>query len=307
MSELHRTPAREPTWCRFVCPFCKADLEDRTGERRCVSCGTTFGVVDGVIDFRRQYPEGVVAPPGWKAWVDGQIEYERWATSGCQVEQDCEDQRGLAEVYSTLLPMRGRVLDVAGGFGLLRDLLSTDDQYVAIDPWIGAPRFLASAQPAISQRFRRVDTPVPFVAGHGEWLPFASRTFDWVHMRSCLDHFLDPFQAAREGWRVLVPGGHLAIGVAARGGPSSVMEDGVRGIVARVARKLRQEGLRGAAKRAVQRLRAPLEHDAHMWHPSLEAIQALLVAAGFVVSEWKWLEPPGDFCLYLRAQKPVTS
>jgi demethylmenaquinone methyltransferase/2-methoxy-6-polyprenyl-1,4-benzoquinol methylase len=54
--------------------------------------------------------------------------------------------------------------------------------------------------------------PCNFVAAHAEHLPFASQSFDAVHMRSVIDHFRDSASAFIEAIRVLRPGDHLIVG-----------------------------------------------------------------------------------------------
>jgi hypothetical protein len=36
----------------------------------------------------------------------------------------------------------------------------------------------------------------------------------------------------------------------------------------------------------------------------LSNLQTLMTAAGFVVEEWRWQDPPEEHCVYLRGAKP---
>lgn len=51
------------------------------------------------------------------------------------------------------------------------------------------------------------------VQSPAESLPFESNTFDIVHSNHVFEHLADPLAAAREGWRVLKPGGVMFIEV----------------------------------------------------------------------------------------------
>ena len=72
---------------------------------------------------------------------------------------------------------------------------------------------MASAYPCLKE-------PLNFVAGVAERLPFQSKMFDYVHMRSVLDHLHDPYIAMKEAWRILKPEGKLLIGLSVTGGNS---------------------------------------------------------------------------------------
>ena len=60
--------------------------------------------------------------------------------------------------------------------------------------------------------------PCNFLLAQAERLPFKNNSFDWVHMRSVLDHLEDPYVALKEAYRVLEPGGSLLIGLTVSGG-----------------------------------------------------------------------------------------
>jgi SAM-dependent methyltransferase len=72
------------------------------------------------------------------------------------------------------------------------------------------PRNLKDAYPFI-------DEPFDFLCSLGEYLPLASESFSTVHMRSVLDHLSNTELALREAYRVLRPGGRLAIMVPTAG------------------------------------------------------------------------------------------
>ncbi|MEA5421239.1 class I SAM-dependent methyltransferase [Spirulina sp. CCNP1310] len=113
------------------------------------------------------------------------------------------------EVYNAGLVTPGqRVLDAGCGFGgaiasLNENLTGMDLTGLNIDP-----RQLAQAQAKV--------TPAPgnniqWVEGDACALPFPDASFDRVLAVECIFHFPDRRQFFQEAWRVLKPGGYLAL------------------------------------------------------------------------------------------------
>nr|WP_184044922.1 class I SAM-dependent methyltransferase [Roseospira visakhapatnamensis] len=96
---------------------------------------------------------------------------------------------------------RGLALDLAGGTGDIADLMADKDWAVAVcDPSTGM--IDAGRKANAGPRLR-------WVAGAGEALPFADRTFDVVTLGFGLRNMTDRRGALTEVLRVLVPGGTL--------------------------------------------------------------------------------------------------
>ena len=106
------------------------------------------------------------------------------------------------------IPLRDRrILDVGCGVG----------QYVQ------HLRELPATVTGIDLDVRRVTTggrEVPgLMGGDAEQLPFVDGSFDVVLLNEVIEHMRDPHAALAEVWRVLVPGGHVAIYAPNRGFP----------------------------------------------------------------------------------------
>jgi SAM-dependent methyltransferase len=101
-----------------------------------------------------------------------------------------------------------RVLDVACGTGVLAcaaaGRVGPGGQVVGLDP---SGEMLAVA--------RRKRAPVLWQEGRAEALPFRDSSFDAVVSQFGLMFFADPVGGLREMWRVLGPGGRLAVAVCA--------------------------------------------------------------------------------------------
>ncbi|HEV3141855.1 MAG TPA: class I SAM-dependent methyltransferase, partial [Vicinamibacterales bacterium] len=96
-----------------------------------------------------------------------------------------------------------RVLDVGTGTGLLareiQRVLGPTGRIVGLDPSVN---MMAAGRCRLS---------IALVRGHGERLPFADRSFEFVTMGYALRHVSDLDQAFEEYLRVLKPGGRLLL------------------------------------------------------------------------------------------------
>jgi SAM-dependent methyltransferase len=113
------------------------------------------------------------------------------------------------EPYSFYLSnLRGSILDVGGGVGLVRDYLVGKVQYVVIDP---SSTWLDQSWSTIATCFPSIKERGLFVKGIGELLPFASGSFDNVLAFWSLNHSIDPAQCISEIYDVLRPGGRALL------------------------------------------------------------------------------------------------
>ena len=155
-------------------------------------------------------------------WQEGQRDFED------QMKQESQDDNlqvyldeieSVREIYTEVFHMKGTILDVGGHQGRLRHYLGNDvTEYFSIDP-IPFNFHEIEAQPNLCKAYPCLVKPLPypckFVTGTAENLSmFHHDMFDWVHLRSVVDHLEDPHEAFREAIRVCKPGGHMLVGLA---------------------------------------------------------------------------------------------
>jgi SAM-dependent methyltransferase len=102
----------------------------------------------------------------------------------------------------------GRVLDLGGGNGLVREFLPHATDYVSLDPdraWLEAP------WQALAPWFPCVAKPPTFVCARAEAIPYRAEVFDVVLLLFSLNHCSDPARAIEEAGRVLRPAGRLIL------------------------------------------------------------------------------------------------
>src|SRR5262249_25954533 len=198
--------------------------------------GRVYPLVGGIYDLRDNRVDPV--------WQEGQDHYEAWSRHliDDDVRQDyVAEIEGVRDVYKAI-SITGRVLDVGGHQGRLREFLVPAQEYLSCDPFIDV--FVGiDRQVNLLEAYQCLAQPCNFVAAHAERLPFATSTFDTVHMRSVIDHFSDPRAALVEALRVLRPSGKLVIGLMVRGGKSGRLrlDESAKEVVREVLRRLGSE------------------------------------------------------------------
>lgn len=292
----------------LCCPICKGSLEKKSDRFLCKECATeypvkTFSVGDWdeqVYDFRVQYPSFCV-PDSVKKWGELQKEYENFSKYYSTIDElqpYLNEIKSISNIYMKEYQIQGSVLDVGGHQGRLRHFLSEDDVplYISVDPYWKVFEFIQQ-KPNLLQAYPSLINPCNFLSCRAEKLPFIVNSFDWVHMRSVIDHFEDPYLALIEAYRVLKPGGNLMIGL-------SIIEKmdkkNIRNFSA-IVPKIKQEGILKVMKIGVGKILG-IYHGSHMLHLGHDELLDLLATTGFRVGKEYWLEPPFEYALYLSGR-----
>lgn len=308
------------------CPLCKGTVEMvGGGEFVCEDCGTGYpkrSVVQGrhkeyVFDFRIPTSPAYCIPAIARKWADVQEEYKKYASERISIDDltvYLNEIGSVEEIYVKEFSIKGKVLDVGGGQGRLRHFLKDKDVplYVSVDPYLEIFQNIES-QPNLLKAYPCLRKPCNFLSCYAEHLPFNRNTFNWVHMRSVLDHFQDPYIALKEAYRVLKVDGTLCIGLTVRGGRSSLKTDNnfdsIFGLVStrlQIKSFFRCGGLTSFARRAVGRIGGKSEKeipDDHMFRWIYEDLIDLVRTTGFNVVKEHWQKPPFTMCIYLSAKK----
>jgi SAM-dependent methyltransferase len=244
-----------------------------------------FRLVNGILDARVLLRN----TPGHKGWSAGQTRFETGEAAGEGYRDDAESYRKEIcydrPIYDHF-EITGDVLDVGGGVGTVREFLGGSTQFISIDPFLGAPFHIPKPK---LEAYKCLSRKLNFVCGLGEFLPFRSETFRWVHMRSMLDHVQIPDLVLIEAHRVLKPGGSLLVGLYVAGGRSGKMPF------------LRR--LKNSAKGALWLIGIQKHKDFHMWHPRYAQLLKLIGDNGFRVSDAYWQPYWGDQVVYVSAKK----
>ncbi|MEP6888558.1 MAG: class I SAM-dependent methyltransferase [Nitrospirales bacterium] len=103
-----------------------------------------------------------------------------------------------------LATLRGLVLDIGGGNGIIRHYLSPDARYVNLEPSLA---WLEPEWAALTDDFPCLSRSLPSVNGLGEMLPFTEECFDAAVSFWSLNHSRHPQAVLAEAHRVLKPAG----------------------------------------------------------------------------------------------------
>ncbi len=202
------------------CPACAGALAGGEADLRCLGCGATYPVEEGIPRLVDERAPGMAAKrremEGWTALARAQGWYEPDDEVDAHLPYLCrdlgwEDKTWRASEHSFDLLLRRcvrpgmRVLEVgAAKCWAAQHLLPLGCRYVAcdllVDPNIGLGR---------GAFYERRAGPFLRVQADGERLPFASQAFDLVFCVAALHHALDLAAMVREMARVTRRGGHV--------------------------------------------------------------------------------------------------
>lgn len=294
------------------CPQCKSKLWTNGEKFACKECSSLFLLKetkeDKIFDFRIHRPDYCMTKT-FLDWMRVQSSWEECYFERYSKQDDFEgylkEISSMEPVYKREFSLKGRVLDVGGGEGMLRHFLPEDNDeniYVNIDPTINVFSNF-DARPNALRAFPSLSRSCNFLAGCAENLPFCSNSFDWVHMRSVLDHFQDPYFAVKEAWRVLRPHGSLLLGVTVYGGRSSAKNK--ENFISRAIYKIRIDGLKEFLITGIKKIfRLRGWETIHTFEWKYKDLVNLLNSAGFKIKKEYWQDPPYTMIVWIRAEKP---
>jgi SAM-dependent methyltransferase len=236
-----------------------------------------IGTSGGVIDARRFMKNTI----GFVQWDDGQSAYEGWEQA--TIENYQKEREVDAPVYDHI-KMSGRVLDVGGSIGSIRQFLPKGTEFVSVDPFIGCidhiPPMKKAVYPCLGEHLN-------FIAACAEFLPFEAQSFDWVHMRSMLDHVHSPDLALMEARRVLRSTGKLVIGLYVDGGKSG--------------RRTIDRQLKEIMRPVLTTIGFKQFKDHHLFHPTFKNLQKIVVENSFTIDDVYWQPAWRDTVCYITA------
>ena len=296
----------------LCCPICKASVALQENQATCKKCGSKYLSRNGIWDFRILPPDYCL-PSVLKEWRRIQDKYESIPVKLAQLTSEKQEEvyfseiNSVKEVYTQEFSINGKVIDVGGEVGRLRHFLNDDSQYISVDPFLDVFQGLES-KTSLMKAYPCLSNPCNFLCCHAERLPFLAGSFDWVHMRSVLDHFFNPYIALKEAYRVLNEDGKLMIGLQVTGGESSLSDKGtVRNLLSRIKKKMRDEGFIGVFRSIVSRLAnrhlSIHRNSGHMFHWRYDDLLDLVRITGFEVEKIHWPKPPFEHCIWLSARK----
>jgi ubiquinone/menaquinone biosynthesis C-methylase UbiE len=166
----------------------------------CVGCGRVW---PQPADHTALMPEAI---PGAEDWARRQGVTARYYHSLLDEPSKAADafDADFAAFRSGFAALSGRLLDLGGGNGLVRQYLPASVEYVSVDPDL---TWLDHEWDRLEKRFACLRQPLQFVQGVAECLPFADQTFDCGIALFSLNHCSAPPMAIQEMARILRPGG----------------------------------------------------------------------------------------------------
>ena len=272
------------------CPLCKSKLVKHNVDFECTQCPLKFYASRVQVseelayfapDFRIKHPRGK-SGQYLDLWEKGQKWYEDAELREPSLEHYLAEIDSVKEIYTHEFNIDGKILDVGGHQGRLRHFLGNEVLYVSIDPFVNALTRLDQRVNLISA-YPCLKNPQNFIAGYSEFLPFRSESFDWIHMRSVIDHFLDPFAALVEAFRVTRSGGFILLGTAIREKLDAIKSRvgiaDLKNSLNRLNQRLKSDGFWGTGEALTKYF---FGHDHHIYRPSLQELRQVLDLTGWI-------------------------
>tara|TARA_B100000519_G_scaffold95239_1_gene82702 strand:+ start:1428 stop:2240 length:813 start_codon:yes stop_codon:yes gene_type:complete len=241
--------------------------------------------IKGIIDARVYLKN----TNGYDTWEFGQEDYIS-SRSKVHPTITAEDYRHWIlqskPVYD-YFKMTGRILDVGGADGIVRQHLPKDIEFVSTDPWIDI--ITGENDPVRASVYTCLNSPLNFIGATAEFQPFVSEVFDWVHMRSMLDHVQVVDLALLEANRVLKINGKILIGLYVEGGKTGVISS--------------YEKFKEFVKSGFELFGINRWKDHHLFHPTYEVLLKAITDNGFIVEDTFWQPGHNDHICYIAAKK----
>ena len=238
----------------------------------------------GIIDLRVYLKNS----PGYDLWMDGQYEFELILKAGGAIEENSlagyRDEIEYDRVVYEHFCISGSVLDVGGGVGTLREFLDPAVNFMSVDPHINCFSEIPAGK---IEAYSCLKEDCNFISGTAEFLPITTQSFEWVHMRSMLDHVQIPDLALMEARRVLKENGRLLVGMLVEGG--------------KLGRRSFRENFRESVKTFLSLFLKRFK-DHHIWHPTYIGLVKLLNDNGFEVMREFWQPKWCDKVVYIEAR-----
>ena len=241
-------------------------------------------ILDAKVDLKNS--------PGFDEWKIGQDYYESWANSNFKetnLENEINGINGVSSVYKKF-PLTGKILDVGGGCGRLRHFLNENDNYISTDPMPNCFDVIADAE---FKAYPVLNEKCNFLISNAEFQPFMSNSFDWVHMRSMLDHVLSPDLCMLEAHRVLKDDGSLLIGLYVEGGRDNIVTH---------IQKIKE-----LVKHMLEFFGINKWKDYHTWHPSYKNLIKIIEDNFFAIEDVYWQPGYDNTVCYIKAKKNIKS
>tara|TARA_B100000242_G_scaffold66184_1_gene40999 strand:- start:10363 stop:11178 length:816 start_codon:yes stop_codon:yes gene_type:complete len=244
-----------------------------------------FKIENGILDARI-FLENTY---GFKEWEEGQDFLEYAEKESIQYKNLVENYKKEIEFDKSIyeyFKLRGDILDVGGCAGTTREHLKEDHRYVSIDPYINCLEEIPTAR---SQAYTCLAKKLNFIAAMAEFIPFKEKSFDWVHIRSTLDHIQVPDLAMKEARRVLKDDGSLLVGLGVEGGkngklnPKEYIKEIVRPILVFAGFKKYK--------------------DTHTFHPTFSNLKKIIEDNEFRIIDCFWQPCWNDEVVYIQAKK----
>ncbi len=185
------------------CPKCKGDLEWPTDNARCTNCASLYPQMNSIAPRLRVNAQAA-------NWDEMQEECDAWYK---RLLDDPDEARKYYEKLFVpfkdfIIPLRGKVLDIGGGNGLVRQHLDTSVDYLSLDP---SSFWFDIKWKVLHQAFPFLEQSLPLVDAEAEHLPFPDAQFDAITSFWSMNHLSRPAEAMDEIYRCLKSDGLVVL------------------------------------------------------------------------------------------------